>query len=156
MTETTTPETTISETTTPEITPVETLFDRGIERYKAGESPESLVAVFKEVCDRAPKSSPAWTCLSWLYLLTDKPSKAYDAAQKAVKLNPQDPQARVNLAIAMLEAGKKGVRQHIDIAQQLILVMEELRTEVEQNLQDGLTRKPEWPSLERVRSWLFE
>lgn len=135
---------------------VESLFDQGIERYKAGEDPNALIPVFKDVCDRAPKSSPAWTCLAWLYLLTDKPVKAHDAAQKAVKLNPQDPQARVNLAIAMLETDKKGVRQHVELVQQIILVAAELREEIEQNIQDGLTRKPGWKSLERVKAWLFE
>lgn len=135
---------------------VDALFDEGIERYQAGDSPEELIPVFKEVCDRAPKSSPAWTCLAWLYLLTEKPAKAYDAAQKAVKLNPQDPQARVNLALAMLDADKKGVRQHIELVQQIILVAAELREEVAQNIQDGLTRKPDWKSLQRVQAWLFD
>jgi predicted Zn-dependent protease len=135
---------------------IESLFDQGVERYKAGEGPDTLIPVFKEVCDRAPKSSAAWTCLSWLYLLADKASKAHEAAQKAVKLNPQDPQARVNLSIAMLEAGKKGVRQHIEVVQQIILVAPELREEVEGNIQEGLTRKPGWASLERVQAWLFE
>ncbi|GAB4343581.1 MAG: tetratricopeptide repeat protein [Leptolyngbyaceae cyanobacterium] len=135
---------------------IESLFDQGVERYKAGEGPDTLVPVFKELCDRAPKSSAAWTCLAWLYLLADKPSKAYEAAQKAVKLNPQDPQARVNLSVAMLEAGKKGVRQHIEVTQQIILVAPELREEVQQNIQDGLNRKPEWASLARVQAWLFE
>jgi tetratricopeptide (TPR) repeat protein len=135
---------------------VETLFDEGIERYKAGEDPEILIPMFKEVCDRAPKTSSAWTCLAWLYLLTEKPSKAYDAAQKAVKLNPQDPQARVNLSLAMLEAGKKGVRDHIELTQQILMVSAELREEVEYNIQDGLVRKPEWKSLERVKAWLFD
>lgn len=135
---------------------VETLFDEGLERYKAGEDPEALIPVFKEVCDRAPKTSSAWTCLSWLYLLTEKPNKAYDTAQKAVKLNPQDPQARVNLSLAMLEVGKKGVREHIELTQQIIMVAAELREEVEHNIQDGLVRKPGWKNLERVKAWLFE
>jgi tetratricopeptide (TPR) repeat protein len=135
---------------------VETLFDEGLERYKAGEDPELLIPVFKEVCDRAPKTSSAWTCLSWLYLLTEKPSKAYDAAQKAVKLNPQDPQARVNLSLAMLEAGKKGVREHIELTQQILMVAAELREEVEHNIQDGLDRKPDWKNLKRVKAWLFD
>jgi len=86
---------------------VDSLFDTGLERYKAGEAATSLIPLFKEVCDRSPKSSPAWTCLAWLYLLDNKASLAYKAAQKAVKLNPQDPQARVNLAVAMLETVKK-------------------------------------------------
>lgn len=134
----------------------DSLFDQGIERYKAGEGPDTLIPVFKEVCDRARKNSSAWTCLSWLYLLADKPSQAHDAAQKAVKLNPQDPQARVNLVLAMLESSKKGVRPHIEMAQQLITVVPELRDEVQQNIEDGLSRKPGWESMERVKAWLFE
>ncbi len=135
---------------------IESLFDTGIERYKAGEDPAELIPVFKDVCDRAPKSSAAWTCLAWLYLLTDKGSKALEASQKAVKLNAQDPQARVNLAIAMLETGKKGVRQHIEIIQQILLISQELREEIEANIADGLERKPDWKSLLRVKAWLFE
>lgn len=137
-------------------TTVEALFDQGLERYRAGESAASLLPLFKEVCDRTPKSSSAWTCLSWLYLLDSKPSQAAKAAQKAVKLNPQDPQARINLAIAMLETAQKGVRQHVEVAGQVIMAVPELREEVEQNFEEGLSRKPDWKSLIRVKSWLFE
>ena len=133
---------------------VESLFDAAIERYKAGEDPAVLIPVFKELCDRAPKSAAAWACLSWLYLLTDKPAAAVKAAQKSVKLSPQDPQGRVNLAVAMLDAGKTGVREHIEIASQVMAAVADLRTEVMQNIEDGLTRKPDWPSLERVKGWL--
>lgn len=135
---------------------VESLFDAGIERYKAGEAPETLIPAFKEICDRAPKSSPAWTCLAWLYLLTDKPALALKAAQKAVKLNPQDPQARVNLAAAMLDSGQKGVRPHIELVEQIIFAVPELREEIQQNIEEGLSRKPDWKGLKRVRDWLFE
>jgi predicted Zn-dependent protease len=135
---------------------VEALFDEALERYKAGEEPAKLIPVFKEICDRARKSSPAWTCLAWLYLLEEKPSQALEAAQKAVKLNSQDPQARINLAVAMLETSKKGVRPHVEIAQQLVMAVPELREEVQQSIEDGLTRKPDWASLQRVKSWLFE
>jgi predicted Zn-dependent protease len=135
---------------------IEELFDQGIERYNAGESAASLLPVFKEICDRAPKNSSAWTCLSWLYLLDNKPSQAHKAAQKAVKLNPQDPQARVNLAVAMLETAQTGVRQHIEVAGQIVMASSELREEVEKNFEEGLARKPDWKSLNRVKSWLFE
>lgn len=135
---------------------VDSLFDEGIERYKAGEAPEALIPVFQEVCERSRKSSSAWTCLAWLYLLIEKPNQAYEAAQKAVKLNPQDPQARVNLVLAMLETSKKGVRQHIEIVQQLVMAVPELRDEVAQNIEDGFVRKPGWQSLERVKVWLSE
>ncbi|MBD2167576.1 hypothetical protein H6G64_09260 [Calothrix sp. FACHB-156] len=135
---------------------VESLFDTGLERYKAGESAASLIPVFKEVCDRSPKSSSAWTCLAWLYMLDNKANLAYKAALKAVKLNPQDPQARINLAVAMLETGQKGLRQHIDFAQQLIFVNQEWEEEVRNSIEDGLTRKPDWQSLAKVKGWLFE
>ncbi len=135
---------------------VEDLFDQGLERYKAGESIDQLIPVFKDVCDRSRTVSAAWTCLSWLYLLADKPELALTTAQKAVKLNPQDPQARLNLALAMLDSGKKGVRSHVEITQQIIMVSEELRDEVLSNIQDGLKRKPDWKSLNRIKSWLEE
>jgi len=135
---------------------VESLFENALERYKAGEEPANLIPVFKEICDRAPKSSAAWACLAWLYLLNDKPTPAYKAAQKAVKLNPQDAQARVNLAVAMLETGQTGVRQHVDQAMQLIMIDTEMRDEIKQSIADGVSRKPDWKSLERVKSWLFD
>jgi hypothetical protein len=135
---------------------VEDLFDSGLERYKAGESVETLIPVFKDVCDRSRTVSAAWTCLSWLYLLADKPALAYSTAQKAVKLNAQDPQARINLVIAMLETKKKGVRTHIELTQQIMMVSDELRDEVNSNIEDGLTRKPDWKSLTQVKNWLNE
>ncbi|MEH2144617.1 tetratricopeptide repeat protein [Nostoc sp.] len=135
---------------------VESLFDTGLERYKAGVAVDSLIPVFKEVCDRAPKTSSAWICLAWLYLLDNKPNLAYKAAQKGVRLNPQDPQARVNIALAMLETGQKGLREHIDIAQQLIFVNPEWRDEIKSSIEDGLSRKPDWQSLIKVKNWLLE
>jgi hypothetical protein len=135
---------------------VEALFDQGLERYKAGESVEVLIPVFKEICDRSAKTSAAWTCLSWLYLLADKASLAMPTAQRAVKLNPQDPQARVNLVLAMLDLSKPGVRPHVEMAQQLIMAVPELREEVMQNIEDGLSRKADWKSMERVKAWMNE
>lgn len=135
---------------------VEALFDEGIQRYKNGESADTLIPVFKEVCDRAPKNSAAWTCLSWLYLLEDKDSSALKAAQKAVKLSSQDPQARINLAVAMLEEGKKGVRDHVEVASQVMMTVKELREEVQASIDEGLQRKPDWKSLIKVRNWLFD
>ena len=74
----------------------EDLFQEGFDRYQAGEAAATLIPIFKAVCDRAPKNSSAWTSLAWLYLLEDKPEKAHKAAKSAIKLNPHDPQARIN------------------------------------------------------------
>jgi tetratricopeptide (TPR) repeat protein len=136
-------------------TTVEDLFNQGLERYNAGEAVETLIPVFKDVCDRAQRNSPALTCLAWLYLLEGKPNLALKAAQKAIKLNPQDPQARINLVMAMLDTNQKGVRPHIEIIQQILMVPE-LREEVENSFADGLKRKPDWASLTKVKSWVLD
>ena len=133
----------------------ETLFDRALEKYQAGEKAENLIPTFQEICDRDPKNSAAWTCLAWLYMLVDQPQKALKAANKSVKLEPRDPQAQVNLALAMLDAGEKGVRKHIEIAQQAIGFDERIRDTIKENVDEGLTRKPDWKSLQRVNKWLF-
>ncbi len=134
----------------------ETIFDRALEKYQAGEKAENLIPTFQEICDRDPKNSAAWTCLAWLYMLVDQPQKALKAANKSVKLEPRDPQAQVNLALAMLDAGEKGVRKHIEIAQQAIGFDERIRDTIKENVDEGLTRKPDWKSLQRVNKWLFE
>ncbi|KPQ37620.1 MAG: hypothetical protein HLUCCA11_00805 [Phormidesmis priestleyi Ana] len=135
---------------------LETQFDEGIARYKDGESAESLLPVFKEICAQAPKNSAAQTCLSWLYLLADKPNAAYKAAQRAVKLAPSDPQARVNLSIAMLEIGKSGVREQVEKIVPFVSAVDDLKVEIKENLEEGLRRKPDWKNLKRVQKWIFE
>ncbi|EFA72099.1 hypothetical protein [Cylindrospermopsis raciborskii] len=135
---------------------VEELFDTGLQRYKDGESAADLIPLFKEVCDRSPKSGSAWICLAWLYLLEEKGQLAYKAASKAVKINPQDPQGRVNLALAMLETGQKGLREHIIAAQQLIFVNKEWEEDLRNSIEDGLARKPNWNNLAKVKTWLFD
>ncbi len=132
------------------------LLDQGLERYKAGEATETLIPFFKEICDRAPKNSTAWACLAWLYLLSNKPKSALKAAQKSVKLEPRSPQARVNLALALMDSGESGVRQHIEMAQQVMALSAEIRQDVAENIEDGLSRKPDWQSLQRVKTWLLE
>ncbi len=135
---------------------LETKFDEGIARYKEGESAESLLPVFKDICSQAPKNSAAQTCLAWLYLLADKPNAAYKVAQRAVKLAPTDPQARINLSIAMLETGKSGVREQIEQVAPFVSSVDELKAEIQENLEEGLRRKPDWKSLKRIQKWLFE
>ncbi|MBE9186675.1 hypothetical protein IQ270_18790 [Microcoleus sp. LEGE 07076] len=134
----------------------EELFKEGFDRYQAGEAPAHLIPVFKEVCEKAPKNGNAWASLAWLYLLENKPAPAQKAAKTAVKLNPHDPQARINLAVAILDLKEKGVRPHVEVAQQLLMASEELLDEVKKNFEEGLSRKPDWKSLARVKQWLFE
>ena len=134
----------------------EDLFQQGIDRYNAGEDPKDLIPIFKGICDRAPKSSASWTCLAWLYLLSDQANLAVSAAKKAVKHSPHDAQARVNLAAALVDSGQKGVRAQVDIASQILMIDTESHDEVLKNLEDGLDRKPDSKGLQRVKAWLFE
>jgi predicted Zn-dependent protease len=133
---------------------VTTLFEQALEKYRSGEKAENLIPLFQEICDRAPKNAAAWSCLAWLYLLTDQTNKALKAAQKSVKLDGKAPQARINLALAILETGQKGVRQHIEVAQQIMALDQQIQSDIEENIEDGLTRKPDWDSLKRIQSWL--
>lgn len=135
---------------------VTTAFEQGLERYQAGEAPETLIPLFKDICDRHPKNATAWACLAWLYLLVDKPSPALKAAQKSVKIDYKSPQSHVNLVLAMLDSGTPGVRRHIELVQQFISFDAEVRAAIAENIEDGLTRKPDWKSLQRVKTWLSE
>ena len=135
---------------------IETLLDEGLAKYQAGEKPEDLIPYFQELCDRAPRNATAWSCLAWLYLLTEQGTKALKAAQKSTKLESKAPQARINLALAMLEVGEKGVRKHIEIAQQIMGIDSQIAKDIQENIEDGLARKPNWESLKRVKKWLID
>lgn len=135
---------------------VNSLFDAGLERYNSGEGPDTLLPVFKDLCDRAPKNAAAWSCLAWLYLLDNEPDQAYKAALKGVKLDPNAPQARINLTLAMLETGQSGVRKHIDVVKQMMALESEVRRDLFESIDDGLSRKPDWENLSRVKKWLSE
>jgi predicted Zn-dependent protease len=130
------------------------LFDQAISRYQQGAAPEELIDDFLAITAQAPRQSAGWTCLAWLQLLLDQPRNALTSARTAVRLNPQDPQARINLSVAMLETGAKGVREHIEIVQRVMLMAPELAAELNDSIADGLRRRPGWQALEKVKSWL--
>ncbi|MFN3926680.1 MAG: hypothetical protein ACK4QL_05010 [Pseudanabaenaceae cyanobacterium] len=131
------------------------LFQEGLERYKNGESAASLIPLFEEITDRQPKVANGWVCLAWLYLLDDKAPLAVKAAQKAVKLAPEDPQAHINLAIALLDANQKGVREHVEAAKNWLILFKDLKAEIVENFEEGLRRKPDWKSMIKVRDWVL-
>jgi predicted Zn-dependent protease len=130
------------------------LFDQAISRYNAGAPAGELIADFMAITQQAPRQSAGWTCLAWLQLLDGQPLEALRAARTAVKLNPQDPQARVNLSLAMLETGAKGVREHIEIVQRVLVMAPELASELQDSMADGLRRRPGWAAIEKVKAWL--
>jgi predicted Zn-dependent protease len=113
-----------------------------------------VIASFLQITRQEPRLSAGWTCLAWLQLLDNQPQTALRAARNAVKLNPQDPQARINLCLAMLETNAKGVREHIDLVRRLRALAPELAGELDDAIADGLARRPDWQALQKVKAWL--
>ena len=132
----------------------ESLFDKAMASYQAGTPAESLIKDFEEIVQTFPNNSAAWTCLAWLQLLCNQFDMALRSSRAAVKLNGQDPQARINLSLALLETNSKGVRDHIEFVKRALLIIPELEKELQTSIEDGLTRKPNWKALNKVKKWL--
>ena len=132
----------------------ENLFDHARSRYQAGADAEEILPLFIRITESAPRQSAGWTCLAWLQLLCDQPEEALRSARFAVKLNPQDPQARINLSLALLETDSKGVRDHIQVVQQVLTMAPEVSDDLKGALEDGLQRRPGWKALQKVKTWL--
>lgn len=135
---------------------IEQRFEKGFERYDAGESPEVLLPEFLDICRLDPKNAAAWSCVAWLHLLRDKADLALPAAQRSVKIDHRNPQAHVNLALALLGTGGKGVRKHIELVQKVIDFSDEVKADIDENIEDGLKRRPDWKELQKVKKWLSE
>jgi hypothetical protein len=54
----------------------------------------------------------------------------------------------------MLETGAKGVREHIEIVQRVLVMAPELASELQDSMADGLRRRPGWAAIEKVKAWL--
>ena len=132
----------------------ENLFDHAMSRYQAGADAEEILPLFIRITESAPRQSAGWTCLAWLQLLCDQPEEALRSARFAVKLNPQDPQARINLSLALLETDSKGVRDHIQVVQQVLTMAPDVTDDLKGALEDGLQRRPGWKALQKVKTWL--
>ena len=130
------------------------LFEQALASYQQGAPIEEVIGSFLQITRQEPRLSAGWTCLAWLQLLDNQPQAALRSARNAVKLNPQDPQARINLSLAMLETNAKGVREHIDLVQRLRVMAPELASELDDAIADGLARRPDWQALQKVKAWL--
>ncbi|MDX1978083.1 MAG: hypothetical protein SFT94_10455 [Pseudanabaenaceae cyanobacterium bins.68] len=134
---------------------IEDLFQQGLRRYNEGEDAASLIPTYQKICDRQPKVASGWICLSWLYLLDQQPKPALKAAKLAVKLSPEDPQAHINLALALMENNQPGVRGEVEAAQNWLMLLSDLKPEITNNFVEGKRRRPDWKNLTKVESWLF-
>jgi hypothetical protein len=130
------------------------LFEQAIGRYQQGAPVDEVIDDFIAITQQEPRLSAGWTCLAWLQLLDNQPQAGLRSARMAVKLNPQDPQARINLSLAMLETNAKGVREHIELVQRLRVMAPELAAELDDSIEDGLVRRPDWQALQKVKAWL--
>jgi len=136
------------------ISNLENEFNGALSRYQSGEEILPLVEDFKKIIDQIPNHFAAWTCLAWLYLLLKQNDDALYAAKKAVKLNGQDVQARMNLSLALLATNTKGVRDNIDLIKRIIMMAPDMEEDLKLSVEDGFSRYPEWPELSKVKNWL--
>jgi len=130
------------------------LFEQALKSYNEGAPLSEVIASFQQITQQDPRLSAGWTCLAWLQLLDNQAQTALRSARMAVKLNPQDPQARINLSLAMLENNVKGVREHIELVQRVRLMAPEIGEELDNSIADGLARRPDWQALQKVKAWL--
>ena len=133
---------------------VPSLFEQAMQRYQEGVAPAELIDSFIAITEQSPNQSAGWTCLAWLQLLDEQPQAALRSAKTAVRLNPQDPQARINLSLAMLETNAKGVREHIEWVQRVRVMAPELAEELDSSIAYGMARRPDWQALQKVQDWL--
>ena len=133
---------------------IEAEFNAALSRYEAGEDLPPLVDDFKKIINQIPNHFAAWTCLAWLYLLLKNNNEALFAAKQAVKLNGQDLQARMNLALALLSTNTKGVRENIDLIKRIMIMAPDLEKDLKLSVEDGFSKYPEWPELKKVKKWL--
>ena len=137
-----------------EINPIEEDFNEALSKYKDGQDLITIVQDFQKIIQQIPNHFAAWTCLSWLYLLLKNNEEALVAARQAVCLNQQDPQARMNLCLALLATKNKGVRDHVELIKKMSLMMPDVKNELKESVEDGFSRYPDWPELTKIKNWL--
>ena len=137
-----------------EINPIEQDFNAALSKYKAEQDLIPIVQDFQKIIQQIPTHFAAWTCLSWLQLILKKNEEALAAARQAVRLNQQDPQARMNLTLALLATNNKGVRDHIELIKKMSMMMPDVKSELKESVEDGFSRYPNWPELTKVNKWL--
>ena len=134
---------------------VQSPFEQALAAYQQGVSAEELLPVFLDIVRSSPSHGSAWTCLCWLQLLTSRPLAALKSGRMAVRLSPEDPQARLNLSLAMLETTTKGVRGQIQQIRRVLAMAPDLKDDLQQSMVDGLQRRQDWQALRKIKTWIF-
>ena len=131
-------------------------FAKGLELYEQKGDYSEIITLFEQGVTLSPKDSVGYTCLAWLHMLRnsdDDASKGLLMAQKAVRLDPSNYQAHVNLVLAMLMNGTSGVRPEFQRAMGEVTT-EEDQAEVLENLNDAIAREPEWDAPRKMLAWI--
>ena len=139
---------------TEDINPIESDFNSALSKYHDGQELPLIVEDFQKIIHQIPNHFAAWTCLSWLQLLLKNNDAALVAARQAVRLNQQDPQARMNLSLALLATNNKGVREQVELIKKMAIMMPDVKNELKESVQDGFNRYPNWPELNKINKWL--
>ena len=137
-----------------DINPIESDFNAALSRYQDGQELIPIAEDFQKIIQQIPNHFAAWTCLSWLKLLLKNNEEALAAARQAVRLNQQDPQARMNLSLALLATNNKGVREHIELIKKMVIMIPDVKTELKESGEDGFNRYPNWPEVTKINKWL--
>tara|TARA_B100000424_G_scaffold244943_1_gene215580 strand:- start:54 stop:482 length:429 start_codon:yes stop_codon:yes gene_type:complete len=137
-----------------EVNSIEEEFNAALSKYQDGKDIVPIVQDFQKIIRKIPNHFAAWTCLSWLQLLLKNNEEALIAARQAVQLNQQDPQARMNLSLALLATKNKGVRDHVVLIKKMAMMMPDVKTELKESVEDGFSRYPDWPELIKIKKWL--
>tara|TARA_Y100000766_G_C18825192_1_gene565131 strand:+ start:318 stop:770 length:453 start_codon:yes stop_codon:yes gene_type:complete len=139
---------------TNEFNPIEADFNAALSKYQDGQDLTKIAKDFQNIIKQMPNHFAAWTCLSWLQLLLKNNEEALAAARQAVRLNQQDPQARMNLSLALLATKNKGVRDHVELIKKMAMMMPDVKSDLKESLEDGFIRYPDWPELIKIKKWL--
>jgi hypothetical protein len=123
-------------------------YEKGIQRYEAGEPVEALIPYFQAMRTEKFDVRVA-VALSWLYTLAGQKDRAVYYAKEAKAV----PQGKYNHALALLTFKEKGVREKLDEA--YAMGGEEGRKDAIENLQDAIKRKGgAYPAAEKMMKWL--
>lgn len=125
-------------------------YEKGLERYEAGDPIESLIPYFQQL--RQEKFDVRVSvALSWLYTLAGQKERALHYCKEAKGV----PQGKYNHALALLTFKEKGVREKLEEAYQM--GGEEGRKDAIENLEDAIKRKGgHYPAAQKLVSWLNE
>lgn len=125
-------------------------YQKGLERYEAGESIEELIPVFQQLRQEKADIRVA-VALSWLYTLAGQKDRSLFYCKEAKGV----PQGKYNHALALLTFKEKGVREKLEEAYQM--GGEEGRKDAIDNLKDAIKRKGGvYPAADKMLKWLEE